>query len=593
MDIRSIHLKALNWIKKHDYRELRKDLKSARICISHNIYVLKSIMYALSLAAMFLLLTILIPLFSDSIQLFNIDLPYFEYYSLLTPLIGYTVYKIALYYPRYVSSIRRIKIDLILPHAAAFCFGMSKGGASIYEIFKELAKNGHVYGEVSKEALFIVRDVELLGYDVCAAIKNVAKTTSSERFREFLENLLPMIESGDVEHYFSVKMDQYFEHAKRTQSMFLKTLEMVGEVYVVAFVAVPIFLLITFVTIGIMEMPYASYVFQALFFGIPIGSVAMILFLESISPKEDLGVKYVQRVILRRFISVEEGEGCEEKIKEYRAKKKRIRFLNYIKNFSFIYKPLYALCLGLLLAPFPFLLLEESLNKQLLIAVIFALIPLSFAYELKTRKLEKIDRIVPDFLRRLAEINEVGLTLRDAIRMLLKSDLGLLSKEIRRMWLDMEWGSEMKEALVRLENRIGTPSMRRAITLLTKTSEMTDNVRDVLLIAAADAENTISLRKDRFNVTFIYIATIYISFGVFLYVCYSLSTQFMTSLAKLSPVVNISELNSIMFATCGLLGFFSGLIAGQMGEGRLLFGLKHTIILLLLTYLVFTILMGY
>jgi flagellar protein FlaJ len=67
----------------------------------------------------------------------------------------------------------------------------------------------------------------------------------------------------------------------------------------------------------------------------------------------------------------------------------------------------------------------------------------------------------------------------------------------------------------------------------------------------------------------------------------------MTSLAKLSPVVNISELNSIMFATCGLLGFFSGLIAGQMGEGRLLFGLKHTIILLLLTYLVFTILMGY
>lgn len=159
----------------------------------------------------------------------------------------------------------------------------------------------------------------------------------------------------------------------------------------------------------------------------------------------------------------------------------------------------------------------------------------------------------------------------------------------------MEWGGEMKDALARFENRIGTPALRRAVTLMAKASEVSGNTRDVLLIAADDAQNMISLRNERFDIGFIYMATVYIAFGTFLYVCYSFSMQFLPAISKTGTqaVMNISEIVPTMFATCGILGFFSGLITGQMAEGRLLFGLKHSVILLLATYATFTVLMKY
>ena len=43
----------------------------------------------------------------------------------------------------------------------------------------------------------------------------------------------------------------------------------------------------------------------------------------------------------------------------------------------------------------------------------------------------------------------------------------------------MEWGGEMKDALSRFENRIGTPALRRAVTLLVKATEVSDDTRDV------------------------------------------------------------------------------------------------------------------
>jgi flagellar protein FlaJ len=596
--------KLRKWIRsKESYRDVQKYLRSARMSISYDIYVIRAFYYGIFSAIAFFIFFISIPLLSG-IPLFSFlsiftKIPFFKYLPLISPLIGIAAYNLFLLYPKYVSIVRRTKIDLVLPHAAAFCYGMSYGGTPVYDIFKELARNVHTYGEFSKEASFIVRDVELFGCTPVTAIKNVALTTPSENLRDFLENLVPMVESGgDIQHYFSVKMKQYFENANRTQSMFLKTLEMIGEVYVVAFVAVPIFLLITLATAGLLSMPDAPLFFNALYFGLPFGSIAFIIFLDFITPKEDLDIEFVRKVHLKKLELAEEEINTEEykkKVGEYEKRKRKKKILNFLKNpfVPLLKNPLYALYPGILMASLPFFLLQISSDKKLLIAAILLISPLCIFYELKMRKLLNVDKMVPDLLKRLAEINESGLNLKEAIRIILKSRIGLLSKEIRRTWLDMELGSEMGDALVRFENRVGSPALRRAITLIVKASHISSDIKDILHIAAADAENMLSLRKDRYTTTFIYIATIYISFGTFLYICYALSTQFMASITKLGTQINIPDINAMMFSTSAMLGLFSGLIAGQMGEGRLLYGLKHSIILLLATYFIFTFLMGY
>ncbi len=593
------------YVKKNPekYYNLRKNLRAARIGISYPAYV--NISYSYAAAAVFVSFISLCILLQQRIfpfpELLQRYIPIYGFLIVIPLLIGYVVFKFLMFYPKFTAASRRTKIDVVLPHAAAFCYGMGKGGIPIYEIFKELAKNHHIYGEVSKEALYIVRDVELLGSDIITAIKNAARTTPSENFREFLENLVPMVEGGTNAHqYFSVKMHQYFEHAKKSQEMFLKNLELLCEVYVVAFVAVPIFLLVTLVTIGFLQTSQAPYIFQTLFIGLPVGSIAMIIIIDAISPKEDLDMKQVNNTSLKRTFFMEreiinEAE-YTHKINKYERKKQFNKFSKYIKNPGSIFyeNPLRAMFIGIPLMYIPFLLPDLSLDKQLLLATVLVIIPLSIAYEFKMRRLTKMDKAIPDFLRRLAEMNEIGLTLKHAIGLVLKSDIGLLSREVRRMWLDMEWGCEMKEALIRFENRIGTPALRRAITLIVKASEVSNDTKNVLLIAANDAENTIRLRRDRFDTAFVYLATIYIAFGTFIYVCYSFSMQFMPSITALGThAVAAANINSTMFATCGILGFFSGLITGQMAEGRLLFGLKHSVIFLIVTYVAFTILMGY
>lgn len=252
-----------------------------------------------------------------------------------------------------------------------------------------------------------------------------------------------------------------------------------------------------------------------------------------------------------------------------------------------------AAVISVLIIPLPFLFTEYALDKQVMLALIGGIAPVSIAYEYKARKLAKLDKEIPDFLRRLAEMNEIGMSLKGAIGMFLKSNIGLLSGEIKRMWLDMEWGSQMKDALVKFENRIGTPALRRAVTLIAKASEVNDNTKDVLLIASEDAANIVSLRKERFQSGFVYLATVYIAFGTFLYVCYSFNTKFLPAVGGTDSLVNIEEITATMFLTCGMLGFFSGIITGQMAEGKVFYGLKHALIFLTLTYALFVVVMGY
>lgn len=583
------------------YADLRKSLRAARMDIHFSTYMEQGVIYAVQTFVIMFVLFYMMPtilkigLFSFLLQFQRILL---SYEALVTvPVVSAIfIYYLHLSTPIFKASARKTKIDMVLPHAAAFCFGMSKGGATMYETIMELARNPHIYGEVATECLYIVRDVELLGADLVKAIHNVADVTPSPTFKDFLENMIPMVEGGShVDKYFEVKMDQYFDHARKAQIMFIKTLEMISEVYVVAFVAVPIFLLITLVTIGLLNVGQTGYMFQALYIGLPVGSLALLVLLDAISPKEELGMKYVDKVLLTRSISIEEEDIDDSEYKkrmnqlQQNRSKKRINDVLRNPLIPISKKPIYAAVFSVPLMALPFLYLDDTFSKQIVLSIILGIFPVTVAFEYKKRRLKKLDGAIPDFLRRLAEINELGLPLKNAIGLLLQSNVGLLSAEIRRVWLDMEWGGEMRDALARFENRIGTPALRRAVTLLIKASEVSDDTTDVLVIAAEDAENMNTLRSERSETGFMYLATVYLAFGTFLYVCYSFSNQFLVSVAGMgnTGMINPDEIKATMFDTCGILGLFSGLILGEMAEGNVMAGLKHSFLLLVVTFVMF------
>jgi flagellar protein FlaJ len=143
-----------------------------------------------------------------------------------------------------------------------------------------------------------------------------------------------------------------------------------------------------------------------------------------------------------------------------------------------------------------------------------------------------------------------------------------------------------------MEGRIGLISVKRAISLVVKASEITDFLRDILLIAISDFEHYLKLKQERFTTSFAYVAIIYLSFFIFLYTAYQLNVSFISSFQKFDVPLGTAGNLTDMFRISILLAAFSGLMAGQLSGNSILSGLKHAIFLLTTAIIMFTVIIA-
>ena len=159
---------------------------------------------------------------------------------------------------------RAKKINLHLPYALNFISAMSSAGITPTEIFKSLSKQ-KIYGEIREEALWIYRDVGLLGRDIISAIKANIHRTPSEKFKEFLQGAIVTVQSGGaLKPYFMSKADQYTRENRVTQKQLIESLGIMAEAYVTAAVAgvlliiiiIPLLMIISGAPKGELEFMY-------------------------------------------------------------------------------------------------------------------------------------------------------------------------------------------------------------------------------------------------------------------------------------------------------------------------------------------------
>jgi flagellar protein FlaJ len=99
----------------------------------------------------------------------------------------------------------------------------------------------------------------------------------------------------------------------------------------------------------------------------------------------------------------------------------------------------------------------------------------------------------------------------------------------------------------------------------------------------------------------IYIVIVFIAFMVFVFVIYILVTTFLSVMATAGSAasgvsaaagsfgasINLPLYTRIFTHAAIIQGLFSGLVAGQMGEGRVTAGLKYSIIMVLIAWAMF------
>ncbi len=161
---------------------------------------------------------------------------------------------IGLYYiglPTSMAKGRGKKIDKHMPYAANFINTMSVAGISPAEIFEALAEV-ELYGEIQKEAQKITTGINMMGVDTITALSNAIKISPSDKFKEFIQGILAVIQSGsELGPYFERCVEKYMKDDLIDRKRNLESLAIMAESFVVTVIAFPLFLVIIISIMGL------------------------------------------------------------------------------------------------------------------------------------------------------------------------------------------------------------------------------------------------------------------------------------------------------------------------------------------------------
>lgn len=167
--------------------------------------------------------------------------------SSITP-IGIGLYHLGL--PTSRAKARGKNIDRHLPYVANFINTMSVAGISPAEIFETLSTI-ELYGEVQKEAKKITTEISMMGVDTITALKNAIHISPSDKFKEFVQGMLGVIQSGsELGPYFNRCVEKYMLNDLIDRKRNLESLAVMAESFVVTVIAFPLFLVIILSIMG-------------------------------------------------------------------------------------------------------------------------------------------------------------------------------------------------------------------------------------------------------------------------------------------------------------------------------------------------------
>jgi len=245
---------------------------------------------------------------------------------------------------------------------------------------------------------------------------------------------------------------------------------------------------------------------------------------------------------------------------------------------------------------------SRYIDDVIISTVLIMMMPPAFMYHKKRRTINKIEEYMPNFLRDLAEMSRAGLTLPRSVNTVAKSEYGDLSREVKQMDASMSWGVSFEKALENFASNINTPLITRLVTLITQANRAGGKVSSVLEAAARDANEIKVLERERRGNMAVYIVISYMSFFVFIFVILMLAVTFVPTIAEAGKAAaeagagaqfigafDPDKFIRVLFHAAVIQGFVSGLVAGQLGEGKFTAGLKHSAFLTLIAWAAFRI----
>jgi len=279
--------------------------------------------------------------------------------------------------------------------------------------------------------------------------------------------------------------------------------------------------------------------------------------------------------------------------------------------------------------------IQGVLGNTIILSAFIIIVPQLISNYINYRNMKEIESRFPNFLRDLVESTRAGMPLHKAIIFSSHTDYGALTPDIKKMAHQLSWNVNIIKVLEQAKERLEkSETLSRAFRILLETYNSGGSIDNTLNSLSSTMMTIQDTEKERKSTLSQYVIAMYVISLVFIGIIVGINWLMVpifqamaTPSSGVSPIGGIiaNPCNSCLYAVdvgctpcgiysgiCSVFGsepssigcyylalFFSisiiqslmgGLVAGQIGEGSVVAGIKHSLILVSITIAAFLIL---
>ena len=244
----------------------------------------------------------------------------------------------------------------------------------------------------------------------------------------------------------------------------------------------------------------------------------------------------------------------------------------------------------------------ELSTVYLPVAVSLGAAPYIIFQYLEFSRVKSIEKQFPELLRILSEAQRSGINLIDAFKSAEKSANGQFKIEVAKMQSQLSWGIPFPKVVKMFEDRSNSVFVKRMMTVVMEAYNSGGDIAEAMESVASNANVIKELEEERSSKLYQQVIVMYVIFFIFLgmvivlqkilgpmFLMQTTASQqgggFLGGDESLPP----SYYRNMFFNMVMIQAIFTGLIAGQLGEGKVVAGAKHSVIMLLVGLAIFTL----
>jgi flagellar protein FlaJ len=241
------------------------------------------------------------------------------------------------------------------------------------------------------------------------------------------------------------------------------------------------------------------------------------------------------------------------------------------------------------------------------IAIIVAALPFITAFLTEVGREKGKEEMFLEFARNLVESVKAGTPISKSIINVGRKEYGSLTPHINKLANQITVGIPVSQALATFANDVKNKVVSRSIYLIIQAEKSGGHIDLILESTAKSVSEVEDLQKERQSSMYNLVIEGYIIFFIFLVIMIAVQTKFIpTMLQTVAESGSGAGMGGLSFGAGGgagvstdvlgrlflwliiVQGFFCGLVIGKLSEGSVKAGVKHSVIIVTMAYLITT-----